>query len=349
MDGHPVIWEYVEGSGALGGEEIHAPLLHSVGLLLTTQGADEILVPAPDENLRERVSQVREHLPRSLRRRVRLIDGDSSTLRRIDQFLEPISEQADEWPETAFASTARTFLYHLALGSNHNATAVDGDIVPLHEFLTCLSADSFEGEARYRVSQIAKLGTAYEPIQPTNVALQSHIGPRGSGPRFRDLLESAEFADVVDARGRLGYLTNPRIGLRRLKRAIRELVSREDFSDVIAASESIASVAAGEIPAQTIRAISEIIDQDAPFYPPFTSTWPQIYDAYRVALKSVDPSAEPKSDVAFQVRRARGDRATIGWVNEEEDDRLDRPPEEAYQYREAKLREAKESALSLFS
>src|SRR5712672_3459976 len=112
----PVILEHEDACGVVGGKDVKTPAIAATALILAARGADEILVPCPSDYELERTEQGVELLPLERHPCVRIIDKGGEVLRRIRDYLQPLTVSASEWPETAFVQYLENFLYQSALG-----------------------------------------------------------------------------------------------------------------------------------------------------------------------------------------------------------------------------------------
>lgn len=96
----PIISYFEEAQAKLFGKSINIPMLYSTALILITQGANEILVPGFKHQ--QKIAATIKALPQSFRRRIRIIDTNSSILDKVLRFVTPIrdslkGEEENSW------------------------------------------------------------------------------------------------------------------------------------------------------------------------------------------------------------------------------------------------------------
>lgn len=297
---HPVIINYTEAEARLKGRDISIPTIASAAYILTTQGADKIYIPIPvvqsewgyrppNPMPQERAKEAVAQLDNSLRKRVRLVDENGATLRRVLTFLEPLGTSVSENSvEQMFVGFAMDMLYHMALASQFGATSIDGDMLSVQDFISRIRLNSFRGEARTRAAEIIYLAAIYEPYLVDKLKIVRHAAEPGVKETLDRILESAEFQKVVETSGRLGYLRRPRIGLRRLRTAVWGVLGRKDFRFLLDGLEAVSTIATAQVPEALLKDITAISKKDEEFSPLFGTLHPFDQLIFESALNEFD-------------------------------------------------------------
>jgi len=284
---HSVLMDYCEANARLNNRDISIPTLGAAAFILTTQGADQIYIPVQGM-FTEMVRDATSKLAPSLKRRIKPIDTNGKVSRRVHEFVRPIRSSASEdSQERSFCAMTENMLYHMALASKYRATSIDGDLSHVQEIISAIKLEKFKGEAKHRLAQVVHLVAGYEPFYIDKLGIIQHISEPGVGTEIQHILDTAEFADVVGAQGKLGYLRNPRIGLRRVSSTIHTLVKRREFRSLVAATRSISSLAKIALPVDIVDEL--IAESDDNFSPVFGTLSPFYQTIYETSLFEYDP------------------------------------------------------------
>jgi hypothetical protein len=81
--GFPIVFEHMDACGVWRGKKVKVPAVTAAAAILVSQGADQILIPAPSDYEAERAAEGIERLPRERRNLVKVVDkkGDISAAR----------------------------------------------------------------------------------------------------------------------------------------------------------------------------------------------------------------------------------------------------------------------------
>ena len=248
MPSFPVLLEHELARGVDGhGASVRAPVLDAAATVLVCRGADTLVVPAPDPETLAEVSAGIESMPAHRRSLVRMVDTNGSVLQRVRSFLDPLVAQAMKRPENAFLDFAEGFLYQVALAKSHRAGIVSSKINTMREFVPIISTASFRGEARYRLAELIGVIATYEPIETPHALLATPVD-RALASRIDEILEVAEFKDVVAASGWVGVVRKPRLAVARLRRRFRALLSKPQFSTTLGLASAVGDIADASVP-----------------------------------------------------------------------------------------------------
>lgn len=299
----PVILYFEEAQARLGNRLLDIPTLHSTALILITQGAGQIYVPAFEHN--DRIKETIESLPPLLRTRVRPIDSSGRLLRRVLGFVEPLRDQIREMdemsPEAVFVRASISFLYQIGLGAKYGAGVTGAWVQHLTHDLHRIQFDAFKGEARARMAVLANLIVSYKPFVSTRVGLTGYRGDPEIRGKLFEILDSTEFADVVEKSGYLGLVRRPIVALRRLRRSVAAVVTRRDFRAVAKAAEAIAGLTGMTIPAEPLISIANEFDKGRQFSPPVFDLTPFRQDIYNATLTEFDRKCKPRPGTLYQI------------------------------------------------
>jgi ATPase subunit of ABC transporter with duplicated ATPase domains len=156
-------------------------------------------------------------LPPERRANVALVDTDSRTLDRILRYLYPLHACAKKWPEDAFVGFLVDFVYQVALAAKFKAAVGTDAVSVVRGFIPIVDPSVFRGEAGFRFAELAAMICSYEPALLSQGALRTDVDT-GSGlsSRLWKLIETAEFRQVVEESGKLGWVEHPLIAARGL-------------------------------------------------------------------------------------------------------------------------------------
>jgi hypothetical protein len=313
----PVILEHEDACGVVGGKDVKTPAIAATALILAARGADEILVPCPSDYEVERTEQGLELLPLERRACVKVIDKGGEVLRRVRDYLQPLTASVSEWPETAFVQYLEDFLYQSALGAKYRAGILADSVEVLRGFVPIIRPQHFKGEARFRAAEVVALICSYEPHDLEHGSLRLDAPAEGgfSSAVWR-LLDNAEYRAMVSVSGRLGYLKHPLVGLKRLQHVIQQFFGREDAKAILSVAKATADLAgAGRAATAATQVIETLVNVNGSFRPPFVGLGPARLGVYRVALADGYPDAAPPAGTIMVFERSRAGVVGRSWLN----------------------------------
>lgn len=331
---NPVVLEHKDVLGELGGKPVKASTLNSSAILLTSLGADQILVPVPGSNERERVAEALQQVPTTRRNRIRLIDEDGKILSRVRDYLMPIGKQASKWPEDTFVTFALNALYNLALGCKYGASVACYDLTHMMEFIPIIDPGLFHGEARYRLAELALIASRYNPSLVGGTEVVGQVSEANIRGLFWKIIESSEYSTVVNLSGKLGLVRKPDVLLRRMERAIESLVKREDFKLAIRAAETAAELANLPVPLSKVAELAvDGLKRGNRFAPPFIEI--PITTDYQIAMASLAesfPDAVPPKGAIYATEATLNNASYLEWLNDGEEAKLSYRPQETLEH-----------------
>jgi hypothetical protein len=249
---YPAIVNFFETRGIIENKPVKIPVLYASSLLLTNMGASSILIPTPQtEDHCDKIKSSIKDLPRSLRFRIRTIDENGQILKKVKIFHEPLIEQAalnneknkDTMSnEQLFISASIDTLYQFMLACKYRAVSAATPISEVQYYIQYMNKNIFSDEALYRLSMLTYLFTRYDPIIVEKIGTISDVAEPGIDKVLLDMIETSEFADVVAASGYFGYIRHPLIGIKRLRKAIKNLLLNESYSSIVKSAEVIQDV-----------------------------------------------------------------------------------------------------------
>lgn len=308
MHSTSAVMDYVTFHAKVGDRAVQVPALLSTARLLATQRVNTILVPAASDEVRELYRDHQHLLAPSARRHVKLVDSSGALRRRVKQFIAPIEEDLTRNRNEANDYLARVLgesLYHIGLGLKYNASTID---TPIHSFCHALHSTDLSplgAESKYRLSLASGFLLSYQPQSTSTMELKYQNGEAAAPGLFQDMLDAAEFSDVTEAFGRLGYLRRPITGLRRLRAAIRTWCGSPQAKGAAAIAETVGQYAGTPIPAELARGFAQ--DVAIPdFAPPLVALGHGL-GIYWAALAEFSEHCVPYQPRVFCCAEASGD------------------------------------------
>jgi hypothetical protein len=334
---NPIVLEHIDAVGRLSGQPVRVSMLNATAIVLTSLGADQIIVPVPSASERNRVAEVLDQLPSTRRNLVKLVDGDGKILSRVDDFMLPIRNQASKWQdqtskphEALFLNFASDMLYNLALGCKYGAAIASDSLGHVMCFAPQIDTSVFSGEARYRFAELVFITSRYDPSLMFKSEVVGQVSKADIRNLFWRIIDSSEYAAVVSTSGRLGLVRHPAVLLHRLERAIRNLVMRPEFKDVIKAGEVAAELAKFPVSLSSMAELAGGLKRGSGFAPPFIelpiSTEHHIAEA---SLKQLFPNATFREGTIYAVERSFAGQSLGTFIREGEEWKLvDHPQKE---------------------
>ena len=324
MPSSPVLLEHELACGVDGhGASVRASVLDAATTVLVCRGADTLIVPAPDPQTLAEVSAGIETMPAHRRSIVHIVDRKGSQLQQVRSFLDPLVAQAMKWPENAFVNFAEDFLYQVALAQSHRAGIVSSTINVMREFVPIINTASFRGEARHRLAELIGVIATYEPIAMPHALLATPV-ERALASRIDEILEAAEFKDVVAESGWVGGAKRPRLAVARLWRHFRALLSKPRVSTTLGFASAAGDIGGASVVGTAISKISALVSpgEKREFAPPFVPLGSAQLGIYRMALLSRHPDAVPPPGSIMLFEGTRGGRPSASWLNVGEESKL---------------------------
>jgi hypothetical protein len=346
----PIVIQNTEAIGELQGQSIRVSTLAATSLLLASRGADKILLPTPTSPDRLVAEQGLLALPPDRRATVEMVDQDGGILHRVRHYLSPLRASARKWPEDAFVGFLVDFVYQVALGARFKAAIGTDAVSVVREFIPIVDPSVFQGEAGFRFAELAALICSYEPAALNHGALRTEIDT-GSGlsPRLWRLIETAEFREVIEDSGKLGWVEHPIVALRHLRNSLSSYLQSKEATALLKSTSTIAGVGAKVHPSLEIaKAATDVLanftESKEAYRPPFFPLGPSVEGIYRMALTSVSANVRPTPGTIFSFATYKGGREGISWLNTGNEGKLER---EAADLDSAKIRwEQAQRALS---
>ncbi|MGH9523641.1 MAG: hypothetical protein ACRD3E_14025 [Terriglobales bacterium] len=328
----PVVAPHFEACAISDGRLVATSTLPLVSILLVSRGADQLIVPTPHPADRLLAEAGIAKLPPQRRSLVTMCDTDGEDLTRVLNYLEPLNRQVRKWPEDAFIGFAAQFLYEVVVATRHGAGVLSDYLSIARGFVPIIDPSEFSGEARFRLAEICRLICSYQPsiVQHGIYVVDA---PRGTAATACDILDMAEFRDVVSASGRLGYLKHPKLALRAVERKFRNLLRNPSVKPLVNLAATAAETAgATGIAAAASGALDLFgsVSKASEFHPPFISIGPAELPLYRAALRENLPGAVPPAGTIMLFRRLLGGDATPSWLNVGEETKLEREAASGY-------------------
>ncbi len=348
--GFPVVFEHMDACGISRGRRVMAPAITAAAVTLVSLGADQILVPGPSSYEEERAAEGIARLPKERRSLVKVVDRHGEILQRVRSYLQPLVAQARKWPESAFVAFAEEFLYQVALGTDFKAGISGHAVGTVRGFIPILDSQSFHGEAKFRLAEIASLICSYEPDLTEHGTCRLDLIPNNEiVSQIWSFIDKAEFGALVAASGRMGYLKHPRVALRRLRSAARNFFGKPDIAKLFKLATTTADLADAKSIAEKAKSIVELLgpSESDSFHPPFIDLGPAEIGIYRVALADAFADAIPPEGTILSFEHSRCGKVSHSWLSVGEEEKLQREAQDI-QGRTEKLLEAR-SALGRFT
>ena len=322
--------ENTEATGELYDKPCRASTLAATALLLTSRGVDKILVATPTEPDRLIAERGLLALPPERRANVAFVDQNGATLDRVLRYLSPLHASVTKWPEDAFVGFLCTFVYQVALAAKFKASVGTDAASIVREFIPIVDPSVFQGEARFRFAEIAALICSYEPALLSHGVLRTEVDT-GSGlsARLWKLIMTAEFREVVEESGKLGWVEHPLIAARHLKNTLAGYFQSKEANVLLKSTSTVAGLGAKTHPSLEIaKAFADVLANFAEskegYRPPFFPLGPSQEGIHRMTLASVSPDAKPATGTIFSFTTYRGGAEGHSWLNTGEEGKLER-------------------------
>ena len=291
MDTNRVLIEAFDSLGELDGQRIRAPAIGAISVILVSLGAGQIIIPTPGNLATEHIREAVNNLPKQRRRMVHFADSKGRQLGRIATFLAPLREQAREWPEKTFVQIAGHALYLLTLACENNSSVIGADLSNIHSFLSIIRPSVFANEAKYRLAELYRLFTMYEPTLLDRLLMNGQVADPQVRSVLSSVIESSEYRELIASNGKLDYLRQPRIGLRRVKRAVL-IASKREFRETVRAGMTVSSFAPPPLNVSGLREIIPDRSQHDRFAPPsIDMPMTTHFDICKAALAEFSPES----------------------------------------------------------
>jgi hypothetical protein len=264
-------------------------------------------------------------------------------LRRVRSYLEPLGAQAKKWPESAFVTFTEDFLYQIAVAADFEAGVLGHAVQTVREFIPIIDAQSFRGEARFRLAEIVSLICSYEPILSDHGAYRLDLIPKPeTAAQVWNLIENAEFGALVEMAGRIGYLNHPAVAYRRIRKAAKQFFTKPKTAKLFALATSAADLAGAKCITEKAKSIADLVNVSgrAAFCPPFIDLGAAQIGVYRLALSDGYVEATPPEGAILVFEHSRGGRVSHSWLNAGEELKLQKEEHDIDSSR-AKLQEAR--------
>jgi len=326
----PILIENTEAIGELHGKSIRVSTLAATSLLLASRGVDKIVLPTPSNIDRLIAERGLLALPSERRSTVRLVDQNGEILHRVRHYLAPLVGCVQKWPETAFVGFLGDFVYQVALGAIFKAAIGTNAVSVVRDFIPIVDSSVFQGEARFRFAELAALVCSYEPAALSHGALRTEIDT-GSGlsSRLWHLIETAEFREIIEESGKLGWAEHPIITIRHLRNVLSTYLQTKEAATLFKSVSTIAGVGAKAHPSlEVAKASADVLanftESREGYRPPFLPLGPSIEGIHRMALSSFSADALPARDTIFSFATYKGGSEGISWLSVGEEGKLDR-------------------------
>jgi hypothetical protein len=328
MSDFTVVLEHADACGLVGEKKVKASFLNAASAVLLCRGASKILIPAPGEHEFERVSVGIEDMPKERRGAIQIVDRKGAILRKVYDYIAPLKEQANKWPEDAYVQFLEGFLYQVGIASKYKAGIIGDTVQTLRGFIPIINPMLFKGEARYRLAETIDLVCRYEPTRPNHGMLHYEIAEKGISEKLWSIIETAEFRSIVAESGKLGYIKNPLIGIKKISNLFADLIRKPQVKPILSIAHTAAELSGLGIPADSVeRIIGEVEEQQKEgrsFSPPFISLGPAELPIYRIALAERYPGAIPPKNSISLFEHSRDSRINISWLNVGEKKKLEK-------------------------
>jgi hypothetical protein len=315
--------------GQLNGREIVRSTLPVIVPVLVSLGATQVLIPAPNSQDQHNVKAALDRMDPATRRLVKVVDKRGAIQRRVREFVSPLASCARQWPEDAFAQFSESEMYLYAVAADERASILERESgSPIVEFLPIIDASLYGAAAKLPLAALGSIATSYQPTIVTNPHLRVELSTPGVETVLERAIESSEFARATQFFGRLGYVRHPTVMLRRISRAVGDLVSSGVLRHTLAAGVAtahltgppgVASAAALATADQAARSLK----MDESFSPPrFSLDLALELQVARSALKRSDPAARFPKGTIFAETYSSGPVHGVSWLSKGEEAKL---------------------------
>jgi len=335
--GFPIVLAHRDAVGFENGHERMASVIPQLAVLLVARGANNIIIPAPNDMERERIDSGLDGLPSERSTLVKVADKNGALFSQVREYLKPLARQAKKWPEDAFVGFATDFLYGMSLGLTHRAGVLSRSASIMRDFVPIIDPTQFTGEARFRLAELFRVICAYEPATVDQGLIQIER-PHGNSSNALLIMEDAKFKELVIASGAIGYLKHPILGLKQLKRHFATLIARPVVNGTMTLASTAVDAAGGAgMAAAVVKTFGLAMpDSNQPFSPPFIWLGPAELSLYGAVLREQMPGATPPPGQIMAFRTRSG----YSWLSVGEENKLAREAAEGDAPRLAKHAEA---------
>jgi hypothetical protein len=326
----PMLIDNMEATGELHGKPCRVSTLAATSLLLTSRGVDKILVATPTKSNRLIAENGLLALPPERRANVALIDQNGATLARVLRYLSPLRACVAKWPEDAFVEFLSAFVYQVALAAKHKASVGTDAVSVVRGFIPIVDPSVFQREARFRFAELAALICSYEPALLSHGVLRTEVDTgAGLSSRLWKLIETAEFHEVVEASGKLGWVEHPVIATRHLKNTLAHYFQSKEANILLKSTSAVAGLGAKAHPSLEIaKASADVLANFAEskegYRPPFFPLGASKEGIHRMSLASLSPNAKAAPGTIFSFTTHRGQGESHSWLNTGEEGKLER-------------------------
>jgi hypothetical protein len=146
---------------------------------------------------------------------------------------------------------------------------------PRPEDLFQFDPSVFRGEAGFRFAGLAALICCYGPTSLNHGALRTEIDAGSSlSSRLWALIETAEFREVVEESGKLGWVSHPIVAVRHLRNSLSSYLQGKEATALLKSTSTIAGVGATAHPTLKIAqasadVLANFTDSKETYRPPF--------------------------------------------------------------------------------
>jgi hypothetical protein len=147
--------------------------------------------------------------------------------------------------------------------------------------------------------------------------------------RLWHLIETAEFREVIEESGKLGWAEHPIITIRYLRNVLNTYLQTKEATALLRSVSTIAGVGAKahaslEVAKASADVLANFTESRESYRPPFMPLGPSIEGIYRMALSNFSPDAQPVRGTIFSFATYKGGREGISWLNVDEEGKLER-------------------------
>jgi hypothetical protein len=175
-------------------------------------------------------------------------------------------------------------LYEVVVATSKRAGILSNSASVVREFVPIVDPREFNGEARFRLAELCRVICSYEPAVIEHGMWVADTR-RVSGASAWDILRMAEYAALVTASGRIGYLKHPLVALRRLREKLHDLIRNPAVKPLIKLASTAADAAGGAgLAGATGEALGLAAEARNGQFRPFISLGPAELSLYRAAI-----------------------------------------------------------------
>ncbi|OLS23557.1 MAG: hypothetical protein HeimC2_25810 [Candidatus Heimdallarchaeota archaeon LC_2] len=314
---------YAESVGVLKGKSIKVPLVKSYAIACLTRGADQLIVPFVGGKAQDNLQMALDELPSQRKGMIKMVDKTRAVYKLVSDYIFPFTEMELEWPDTVFINNAGDLLYDLIIAEKYKSAIGESRIQNLREFVPGLSFEKYKDEAKFRLAEIIDLICCYTPLSPDFGHIHLEQANPGVASDLLDIMRKTQFDKILMENGKIGYLTNPRIGALKIWNVIKGFFQQQKGKKFLTIAKTAAEITEFQLAAKGTNFVKNHFSQTSvKFSPQFVEFGPVKLPMAQNALKEYHPKVKPNPGTIMTIARPFHNEISYSWLNEGEEMKL---------------------------